>query len=128
MENNNKRRKLNNSEFTTKEEITLNINLEDTKDSKKESNISEEESNIFEEESNIFEEESNISEEESNTSEHEPSDNEEYINEEEFVVSEDSHENIDSLDYKYGNFQKYQDVSDYTTNYGENEDGDYEHW
>jgi len=119
MENNKKRRKLNNSDFT----INLDnkkIKLEEINNSEEENNNSEE--NNTSEENNNTSEDKNTSEEDKNTSEENNNSNTE------FIISEDSHEDIDSLDYKYGNFVKYQDVSDYTANYGENEDGDYENW
>jgi len=41
-------------------------------------------------------------------------------------------ENLDMLDsayeHRYNNFEKYIESSDYTTNYGENEEGDYENY
>ena len=135
MENTNKRRKLNNSEFTNDETIedtevklNININLEYIEDADDEYTNDSDDNDSDYDKYNL--EENNTSEEKSSSdnAEHLPTDIDCSLNEGEFIVSEDRNEDIDSLDYKYGNFQKYQEVSDYTTNYGENEDGDYDNW
>jgi len=108
----NKRRKLNHPE-----EITI---YEETKN---EESLNDE--SIDNESSN----EENLNDESIN----EESSNEENLNDfvaydfEDLEYIEDI-DNIHVSDYKYGDFEKYQEVNDYTADYGENEEGDYENW
>lgn len=51
--------------------------------------------------------------------------NEEDYDIEDYLIQPDESDDIN--DYKYGDFMKHIEESDYTANYGENEDGDYEY-
>jgi len=55
----------------------------------------------------------------------EPFLNDENYDLEDFLVEPDESDDIN--DYKYGDFMKHIEESDYTANYKENEDGDYEY-
>jgi hypothetical protein len=50
--------------------------------------------------------------------------NEEDYDIEDYLIEPDETDDIN--EYKYGDFMKHIEESDYTANYGENEDGDYE--
>jgi hypothetical protein len=56
----------------------------------------------------------------------------EYERFEQYMDDLNEGENTDMSDsayeHRYNNFEKYIESSDYTTNYGENEDGEYENW
>ena len=75
--------------------------------------------------------EENNSEECVNENNNEDSNNEEQmLNEEDYDIEDyliEPDETDDINEYKYGDFMKHIEESDYTANYGENEDGDYEY-
>jgi len=67
--------------------------------------------------------------EEENSKEHENNNEEQILNEEDYDIEDyliEPDETDDINEYKYGDFMKHIEESDYTANYGENEDGDYE--
>jgi len=64
-----------------------------------------------------------------NNKEDESNNDEQILNEEDYDIEDyliEPDESDDINDYKYGDFMKHIEESDYTANYGENEDGDYE--
>jgi rare lipoprotein A (peptidoglycan hydrolase) len=64
-----------------------------------------------------------------NNKEDESNNDEQILNEEDYDIEDyliEPDETDDINEYKYGDFMKHIEESDYTANYGENEDGDYE--
>jgi hypothetical protein len=110
--------------FENKEEFDIEILEVPLEENNSEECIEEESSNREQEES------SNREQEESSNREQEESSNKEQILKEDDYDIEDyliePDESNDINDYKYGDFMKHIEESDYTANYGENEDGDYE--
>jgi hypothetical protein len=69
---------------------------------------------------------------EDNNEEFQHPDDIEYDRFDQYMNELNEEENLDMLDsayeHRYNNFEKYIESSDYTTNYGENDEGDYENY